>query len=75
LCGSSAPDHRRLNQSAYDGDIQMIDSSSVRVHQYAANTKKDDRSSCMGRSRGFGLVIAAALYVALMRPVVRAAAR
>jgi len=26
--------------SAYDGDIQMIDSSSVRVHQHAANVKK-----------------------------------
>ncbi|HEY5216329.1 MAG TPA: IS5 family transposase [Pseudolabrys sp.] len=37
---------------AYDGDIQMIDSSSIRVHQHAANAKKDDRSSCMGRSRG-----------------------
>ena len=24
---------------AYDGDIQMIDSSSVRVHQHAANSK------------------------------------
>ncbi len=38
---------------AYDGDIQMIDSSSVRVHQHAANGKKKDlRSRCMGRSRG-----------------------
>ena len=26
--------------AAYDGDIQMIDSSSIRVHQHAANTKK-----------------------------------
>jgi hypothetical protein len=25
---------------AYDGDIQMIDSSSIRVHQDAANTQK-----------------------------------
>jgi putative transposase len=25
---------------AYDGDIQMIDSSSIRVHQHAANGKK-----------------------------------
>lgn len=25
---------------AYDGGIQMIDSSVVRVHQYAANVKK-----------------------------------
>ena len=38
---------------AYDGDIQMINSSSIRVHQHAANAqKKDDRSRCMGRSRG-----------------------
>ncbi|HUW79814.1 MAG TPA: IS5 family transposase [Acidocella sp.] len=37
---------------AYNGDVQMIDSSSIRVHQHAANAKKDDRSSCMGRSRG-----------------------
>ena len=28
---------------AYDGDIQMIDSSSIRVHQHAANTKKKTR--------------------------------
>ncbi len=39
--------------AAYDGDIQMIDSSSIRVHQHAANGKKKaNRSRCMGRSRG-----------------------
>ena len=38
--------------AAYDGDLQMIDSSSVRVHQHAANGKKKGRSGCMGRSRG-----------------------
>ncbi|WP_208993682.1 IS5 family transposase [Aminobacter aminovorans] len=38
--------------AAYDGDVQMIDSSSIRVHQHAANSKKDERSRCMGRSRG-----------------------
>ena len=37
---------------AYDGDIQMINSSSIRVHQHAANGKKKTRSRCMGRSRG-----------------------
>ena len=38
---------------AYDGDIQMIDSSSIRVHQHAAlHPKKDAGSRCMGRSRG-----------------------
>ncbi len=25
---------------AYDGDVQMIDSSSVRVHQHAAGAKR-----------------------------------
>jgi transposase len=52
---------------AYDGDIQMIDSSSIRVHQHAANIKKrraillhgslarrlDDENPCAGRCRGF----------------------
>ena len=28
---------------AYDGDIQMIDSSSIRVHQHAANGQKKKR--------------------------------
>lgn len=28
---------------AYDGDLQMIDSSSIRVHQHAANGKKGAR--------------------------------
>ena len=37
---------------AYDGDIQMINSSSIRVHQHAANGKKATRSRCMGRTRG-----------------------
>ena len=36
---------RLLNavSKAYDGDIQMIDSSSIRVHQHAANVKKGAR--------------------------------
>jgi transposase len=25
---------------AYDGDLQIVDSSSIRVHQHAANVKK-----------------------------------
>ncbi|WP_229006542.1 IS5 family transposase [Roseibium aggregatum] len=37
---------------AYDGDIQMIDSSSIRVHQHGANGDKKRGSDCMGRSRG-----------------------
>jgi transposase len=28
---------------AYDGDLQMVDSSSIRVHQHAANGKKGGR--------------------------------
>jgi hypothetical protein len=28
---------------AYDGDLQMVDSSSIRVHQHAANVKKGMR--------------------------------
>ena len=49
--------------AAYDGDLQMVDSSSIRVHQHAANVKKGDfaqgaaagnlaQARCMGRSRG-----------------------
>ena len=37
--------------AGHDGQVQMIDSSSVRVHQHAANTKKRSRS-LYGRSRG-----------------------
>lgn len=29
---------------AYDGDLQMVDSSSIRVHQHAANVKKGVRT-------------------------------
>ena len=28
---------------AYDGDVQMIDSTLIRVHQHAANSKKATR--------------------------------
>lgn len=38
--------------AAYDGDIQMIDVSAIRVHQHAANGKKDERPRCTGCSRG-----------------------
>ena len=38
---------------AYDGDVQMIDSSSVRVHQHAGPVcQKKGGARCMGRSRG-----------------------
>ena len=35
-----------------DADVQMIESSSVRVYQHAANTKERGGDRCMGRSRG-----------------------
>ncbi|WP_157134739.1 IS5 family transposase [Sphingomonas sp. PAMC 26605] len=38
--------------AAYDGDIQMIDSTSIRAHQQAATGKKGDLDHCLGRSRG-----------------------
>ena len=37
---------------AYGGDIQMIDSTSIRAHQQAATAKKGGRDHCFGRSRG-----------------------
>jgi putative transposase len=39
---------------AYDGDIQIIDSSSIRVHQHAANTQKKtpDPVAWVGRAAG-----------------------
>jgi transposase len=38
--------------AAYDGDIQMIDSTSVRAHQQAATAKKGCADHYLGRSRG-----------------------
>ena len=38
--------------AAYDGDIQMIDSTSVRAHQQAATAKRGSADHCLGRSRG-----------------------
>ena len=40
--GDLGPHHGRVSQ-AYDGNVQMIDSTSVRVHQHAANSKKATR--------------------------------
>src|SRR5947209_15195418 len=37
---------------AHDGDIQMIESTSVRVHQQAATAKRGGADHCLGRSRG-----------------------
>ena len=31
--------------AAYDGDLQMVDSSSIRVHQHAGNVKKGVRTT------------------------------
>ena len=39
---------------AYDGDIQMIDSSSIRVHQHAANAKKKTTDPVAWVARGAG---------------------
>jgi len=39
---------------AYDGDVQMIDSSSIRVHQHAANGKKKRRDPVAWVARGVG---------------------
>ncbi|WP_431355715.1 IS5 family transposase [Agrobacterium vaccinii] len=36
----------------YDGDILMIDSSCVRVHQMVPTLKRGSADPCMGRSRG-----------------------
>ena len=36
---------------AHDGEVQMIDSSIVRVHQHGASIKHHERN-CTGRSRG-----------------------
>ena len=33
--------------SAYDGDLQMLDSSSIRMHQHAANVKKGGQKKRM----------------------------
>jgi transposase len=38
--------------AAHDGDIQMIDSTSVRAHQQAATAKRGGADHCLGRSRG-----------------------
>ena len=36
--------------AAYEGDLQMIDSSSIRVHQHGANGKKGGRRPPLGTS-------------------------
>jgi len=38
--------------NSYDGKIQMIDSTSVRLHQQAVAIKKGARHFSIGRSRG-----------------------
>ncbi|WP_373635118.1 IS5 family transposase [Yoonia sp. SS1-5] len=54
---------------AYEGDVQMIDSSSIRVHQQGANGQKGGRSDCMGRSRGGLTTKIHALVDAVGRPI------
>ena len=38
--------------AAYDGDIQMIDSTSIRARPAGCDRKKGGRDHCLGRSRG-----------------------
>lgn len=38
--------------AAHHGNIQMIDSTSIRAHKQAATAKKGGRDHCLGRSRG-----------------------
>ncbi|WP_343316097.1 IS5 family transposase [Brucella sp. BE17] len=53
LCKAGIWDHLLDAVSKrYDGDIVMIDSSCIRVHQHGTNAKKGDADPCMGRSRG-----------------------
>lgn len=53
---------------AYDGDVQMIDTSVVRVHQQGATAKRGvDR--CLGRSRGGFTTKLHALVDAKGRPI------
>ena len=47
----------------------MIDATSVRVRQHGASAKKDDRSGCMGRSRGGLTIKIHALVEAQGRPI------
>ena len=44
----------RAVSKAYDGDIQMIDSSSIRVHQHAANGKKNKPDPVAWAARAAG---------------------
>jgi transposase len=44
----------RAVSAAYDGDIQMIDSSSIRVHQHAANGKKNRSDPVAWAARAAG---------------------
>jgi transposase len=47
------PEGRRVGTTAaHDGEIQMIDSTSVRAHRHAATAKKGGPDHCLGRSRG-----------------------
>jgi hypothetical protein len=40
---------------AYDGKLQMVDSSSIRVHQHAANVKKGVRKTAPSPPLGTSL--------------------
>ncbi len=53
---------------AYDGDIQMIDSSSIRVHQHAANGQKKRRDPVAWVARRGGLTTKIHALVDASRP-------
>ena len=54
---------------AYDGNVQMIDTSVVRVHQQGATGKRGGRDRCLGRSRGGLTTKIYALVDAQGRPI------
>lgn len=54
---------------AYDGRVQMIDTSIVRVHQQGATAKRGGRDHCLGRSRGGLTTKIHALVDAQGRPI------
>ncbi|MER9390445.1 IS5 family transposase [Mesorhizobium sp. M0435] len=53
----------------HDGEVQMIDTSIVRVHQQGATAKRGGRDYCLGRSRGGLTTKIHALVDAQGRPI------
>jgi transposase len=55
--------------NSHDGNVQMIDTSIVRVHQQGATARKGDQDHCLGRSRGGLTTKIHALVDAKGRPI------